>query len=83
MKYLFTSESVSAGHPDKIADQISDCLLDEFLRVNPEAKCAIETMVTTQRVIIAGEVRPELKINIDKIVRDLIRRTGFPGLCRH
>ena len=57
MSYLFTSESVSAGHPDKIADQISDSLLDQFLAYDPESKVAIETMVTTGQVIVAGEVK--------------------------
>lgn len=77
MSYLFTSESVSEGHPDKVADQISDCLLDEYLKKDPDAKVAIETMVTTQKVIIAGEVRSAFRVNPEKHIRDLIRKIGY------
>lgn len=77
MSYLFTSESVSEGHPDKVADQISDCLLDEYLKKDPDAKVAIETMVTTQKVIIAGEVRSTFRIDPEKHIRDLIRKIGY------
>jgi len=77
MSYLFTSESVSEGHPDKVADQISDALLDEFLRHDPESKVACETMVTTGLVIAAGEVRTKGYVNIDDIARKAIREIGY------
>jgi S-adenosylmethionine synthetase len=77
MGYLFTSESVSEGHPDKIADQISDSLLDEFLRQDPESKVACETMVTTGLVVCAGEVRTLGYIDIQSKIRDVIRRIGY------
>jgi S-adenosylmethionine synthetase len=77
MSYLFTSESVSEGHPDKVADQISDALLDEFLRHDPEAKVACETLVTTGLVVTAGEVRTKGYVNIDEVVRKTVERIGY------
>jgi S-adenosylmethionine synthetase len=77
MSYLFTSESVSEGHPDKVADQISDSLLDEFLRRDPTAKVACETLVTTGLVVCAGEVKTECWIDIQHVVRDRIREIGY------
>lgn len=77
MSYLFTSESVSEGHPDKVADQISDALLDEFLRWDPESKVACETLVTTGLVVTAGEVRTKGYISIDDVVRATIRKIGY------
>jgi S-adenosylmethionine synthetase len=76
-KYLFTSESVSEGHPDKIADQISDALLDEFLKRDPNSKVACETFVTTGLVLCGGEVRTEGYIDIQKTVRETIRNIGY------
>lgn len=77
MSYLFTSESVSEGHPDKIADQISDALLDEFLKKDPGSKVACETMVTTGLVVCSGEVRTESWVDIQEIVRGVIRNIGY------
>lgn len=77
MSYLFTSESVSEGHPDKVADQISDALLDEFLRYDPESKVACETLVTTGLVVTAGEVRTKGYVGIDDIVRNTIKKIGY------
>jgi S-adenosylmethionine synthetase len=77
MGYLFTSESVSEGHPDKVADQISDALLDEFLRHDPNSKVACETMVTTGLAICAGEVRTTGWVNVDEIARKAIREIGY------
>jgi len=77
IKYLFTSESVSEGHPDKIADQISDALLDEFLKYDPESKVACETMVTTGLVICGGEVRTNGYVDIQKIARSTIANIGY------
>jgi S-adenosylmethionine synthetase len=77
MSYLFTSESVSEGHPDKVADQISDALLDEFLKHDPESKVACETLVTTGLVVAAGEVRTKGYVDIDKTAREAIRRIGY------
>jgi len=77
VSYLFTSESVSEGHPDKVADQISDALLDEFLRWDPKSRVACETLVTTGLVMTAGEVRTKGWVNIDDVVRDTIRRIGY------
>jgi S-adenosylmethionine synthetase len=77
MSYLFTSESVSEGHPDKVADQISDALLDEFLRYDPESKVACETLVTTGLVVAAGEVRTRGYVSIDDVVRRTIRTIGY------
>jgi len=77
MAYLFTSESVSEGHPDKVADKISDALLDEFLRGDPNSKVACETLVTTGLVVCAGEVKTAGYINIDEIARKSIREIGY------
>ena len=77
MSYLFTSESVSEGHPDKVADQISDALLDEFLRHDPESKVACETLVTTGLVVTAGEVRTKGYVSIDEVVRNTIKKIGY------
>ncbi|GCD77749.1 S-adenosylmethionine synthase [Thermaurantimonas aggregans] len=77
MPYLFTSESVSEGHPDKVADQISDAILDHFLAFDPDSKVACETLVTTGQVIVAGEVKTNTYIDIQTIVRDTIRRIGY------
>ncbi len=77
MSYLFTSESVSEGHPDKIADQISDALLDEFLKGDPNSRVACETLVTTGLVMAAGEVRTQGYVNIDDVVRNTIRKIGY------
>ncbi len=77
MAYLFTSESVSEGHPDKVADQISDNLLDNFLAFDPESKVAVETMVTTGQVIVAGEVKSKTYVDVQKITRETIRKIGY------
>ena len=77
MKYLFTSESVSEGHPDKVADQISDAVLDEFLRQDPDAKVACETFCTTGLVVIGGEVRSEAYVDIQTTARRVINRIGY------
>jgi len=77
MSYLFTSESVSEGHPDKIADQISDGLLDEFLKQDPQSKVACETLVTTGLVVCSGEVRTNAWVDIHKVVRRVIRDIGY------
>ncbi|TPV31950.1 methionine adenosyltransferase [Paucihalobacter ruber] len=77
MAYLFTSESVSEGHPDKVADQISDALIDNFLAFDPDSKVACETMVTTGQVILAGEVRSNTYLDVQKIARDTINKIGY------
>ena len=77
MAYLFTSESVSEGHPDKVADQISDALLDQFLAYDDKARCAIETFVTTGQVVIMGEVHSEAYIDLQTIARKTIKRIGY------
>jgi S-adenosylmethionine synthetase len=77
MAYLFTSESVSEGHPDKVSDQISDALLDEFLAFDPSSKVACETLVTTGQVILAGEVHTDTYIDVQKVARDTIKRIGY------
>ena len=77
MGYLFTSESVSEGHPDKVADQISDALLDEFLRWDPESKVACETFVTTGLVVCGGEVRTEGWVDVQETARKVIRNIGY------
>lgn len=79
MKYLFTSESVSKGHPDKICDIISDGLLDEFLKQDKESKVAIETMVTTGLVIVSGEVKSKAYVNIDDTIRHIVNEIGYTG----
>ena len=86
--YLFTSESVSEGHPDKVADQISDAVVDLFLSKDPEARIACETLTTTQLVVLAGEIRckgvyengawaPGAQEEIEKAVRDTVKRIGY------
>jgi S-adenosylmethionine synthetase len=77
MAYLFTSESVSEGHPDKVADQISDALLDEFLRRDPESKVACETLVTTGLVVLSGEVKTNAYVDVQQVARDVIRKIGY------
>ncbi|HLV38709.1 methionine adenosyltransferase [Xanthomarina sp.] len=77
MPYLFTSESVSEGHPDKIADQISDALIDHFLAFDKDAKVACETLVTTGQVVLAGEVKSNTYLDVQKIARDTINRIGY------
>ncbi len=77
MAYLFTSESVSEGHPDKVADQISDALLDNFLAFDPESKVACETLVTTGQVVLAGEVKSNTYLDIQTIARDVINKIGY------
>ena len=77
MAYLFTSESVSEGHPDKVADQISDALVDHFLAFDPQSKVACETLVTTGQVILAGEVKSKAYLDVQQIARDVIKRIGY------
>jgi S-adenosylmethionine synthetase len=77
MAYLFTSESVSEGHPDKVADQISDALIDNFLAFDPESKVACETLVTTGLVVLAGEVKSETYLDVQTIARDVIKKIGY------
>src|SRR5690554_3172206 len=77
MSYLFTSESVSEGHPDKIADQISDALIDNFLAFDPDSKVACETLVTTGQVILAGEVKSNVYLDVQQIARDVIKKIGY------
>ncbi len=77
MAYLFTSESVSEGHPDKVADQISDALLDNFLAFDPESKVACETLVTTGQVVLAGEVKSNTYLDVQHIAREVINKIGY------
>jgi S-adenosylmethionine synthetase len=77
MAFLFTSESVSEGHPDKVSDQISDAILDEFLRRDPQSKVACETLCTTGMVVVAGEVRSEAYVDIQSVARGVINRIGY------
>jgi S-adenosylmethionine synthetase len=77
MPYLFTSESVSEGHPDKVADQISDALIDNFLAFDPRSKVACETLVTTGQVVLAGEVKSNAYLDVQEIARQVIRRIGY------
>lgn len=77
MPYLFTSESVSEGHPDKVADQISDSILDNFLAFDSDSKVACETLVTTGQVILAGEIKSNTYIDVQHITRDIIRKIGY------
>ena len=77
MSYLFTSESVSEGHPDKVADQISDAIIDHFLAFDPQAKVACETLVTTGQVILAGEVKSKTYLDVQQIARDTINKIGY------
>ena len=76
-KYLFTSESVSEGHPDKVADQVSDAVLDAMLAYDPQSKVACETLVTTGQVVIAGEVKSEAYVDLQEVVRQTLRRIGY------
>ena len=77
MSYLFTSESVSEGHPDKVADQISDAILDNFLAFDPAAKVACETLVTTGQVILSGEVKSNTYVDVQKVARETIKKIGY------
>ena len=77
MGYLFTSESVSEGHPDKVSDQISDALLDHFLAYDPQSKVAVETMVTTGQVVVAGEVHSNTYVDVQKVAREVINQIGY------
>src|SRR5210317_1903759 len=77
MAYLFTSESVSEGHPDKVAEQISDALVDNFLAFDKDSKVACETLVTTGQVVLAGEVKSKTYLDVQKIARDVINKIGY------
>ena len=77
MSYLFTSESVSEGHPDKVADQISDALIDHFMAFDPQSKVACETLVTTGLVTLAGEVKSKAYLDVQQIARDTIAKIGY------
>ena len=77
MAYFFTSESVSEGHPDKVADQISDALLDNFLIQDPNSKVACETLVTTGLTVLSGEVKTNGYVDVQKVAREVIRRIGY------
>ena len=77
MNYLFTSESVSEGHPDKVADQISDAVLDEFLARDPQSKVACETLVTTGQVVLAGEIKSSAYVDLHEVVRRVISEIGY------
>ena len=76
-KYLFTSESVSMGHPDKLSDQISDGVLDAFLAQDPNSRVACETLVTTGQVMLAGEVKSSAYLDVQNIARNVISRIGY------
>lgn len=77
MGFLFTSESVSEGHPDKVSDQISDAILDEFLRRDANSKVACETLCTTGLVVVAGEVRSDAYVDVQGVARRVINRIGY------
>ena len=77
MAYLFTSESVSEGHPDKVADQISDALIDNFLAFDPNSKVACETLVTTGLVFLAGEVKSKANLDLQTIARGVVNKIGY------
>ena len=77
MGYLFTSESVSEGHPDKVADQISDAVLDKLLAFDSSSKVACETLVTTGQVVLAGEVKTKAYVDLQRIAREVINRIGY------
>ena len=77
MGYLFTSESVSEGHPDKVADQISDAVLDQLIAFDPQSKVACETLVTTGQVVIAGEVKSSAYVDLQDIARGVINKIGY------
>src|SRR5437764_10814577 len=76
-EFLFTSESVTEGHPDKVADQISDSVLDAVLREDPEGRVACETLITTGLVVVAGEISTEIYVDIPKLVRERISEVGY------
>ena len=80
-EFLFTSESVTEGHPDKIADQISDAVLDAALAVDPHSRVACETVLTTGLVLVAGEITTTARLDIPEIVRSTIRRIGYTADC--
>ncbi|GAB5410574.1 MAG: hypothetical protein BalsKO_29390 [Balneolaceae bacterium] len=77
MKKLFTSESVSEGHPDKVSDQISDAILDALIAEDPKSRVAVETMVTTGLAVVAGEVTTEAYVDVKEIVREVIKDIGY------
>jgi S-adenosylmethionine synthetase len=77
MSYLFTSESVSEGHPDKVSDQISDALIDNFMAFDPESKVACETLVTTGLVVLAGEIKTTTYLDVQSIARETIKKIGY------
>ena len=77
MSYFFTSESVSEGHPDKVADQISDSIIDHFLAFDPNSKVACETLVTTGQVVLAGEVKSNAYLDVQRITRGVIEKIGY------
>jgi S-adenosylmethionine synthetase len=77
MGYYFTSESVSEGHPDKVADQISDAVLDKILAFDPDSKVACETLVTTGQVVLAGEIKTNAYVDLQRIAREVINRIGY------
>ena len=77
MPYLFTSESVSEGHPDKVSDQISDALIDHFMAFDPTSKVACETLVTTGQVVLAGEIKTNAYLDVQSIARETIRQIGY------
>ena len=77
MAYFFTSESVSEGHPDKVSDQISDAIIDNFLAFDPQSKVAVETLVTTGQVVLAGEVKSSAYLDVQSITRGVIERIGY------
>jgi S-adenosylmethionine synthetase len=77
MSYLFSSESVSEGHPDKVSDQISDALLDNFLAFDPDSKVAVETLVTTGQVVVAGEVKTQTYVNLQQVIRETVKKIGY------
>ena len=77
MSYIFTSESVSEGHPDKLADQISDAIIDNYLAFDKNSKVACETLVTTNLVVLAGEIKSKSSINEEQIARDVIKKVGY------
>ena len=76
-EFLFTSESVTEGHPDKIADQVSDAVLDAVLRDDPTGRVACETLITTGLVVVAGEITTEIYVDIPRLVRDRIAEIGY------
>ena len=77
MSYVFTSESVSEGHPDKVADQISDAILDEFLKQDSESKVACETLVTTGLVVVSGEIKSNAYVDVQQTARAVVKKIGY------